>query len=761
MKNKIIIKTSMAITLLFAIMFSAAAQTPVKTTPILRNSFVAVTSISGVPATTTVGTLTLTGTVKPDNATNKTIAWSVVSAGTTGAKISGNTLTTAAAGTVTIRATIKNGTADNKDYTQNFSITVNAASKVSTVRANLDLEATAKLMEKGYNKVTLTNATLYKVLDEDFTILEEQIVIVKKGNSVPLTVKSQFKGKNLTWKSDDETVATVAPSGNVTAKYPSGDKRLATITVTTQDGVKSQCLVYVVTDKIASTSYAVGKGIDVTVATAVAPPFINFNNPVFDIELLYVSDRLKKSDNFSDDFKWEMHSGETVEEMMDKFTTKNNVNYKGYFTASVDVNYNSQDKVKRTTGYARVRAEVRVRDEWMEGTSNLQDLNKFVTSNFKADLKSKTAKQMLDAYGSHVIAKCYWGGVAQLDIISSSTTINASSKLAVVAKASAFGVSGSSDNVSESEKNEFSKNSKITISARGGTMDATSNEEFYKSFSQWVNRVRTQNRAVVCGIDDFNEYQNLIPIWEVARIIDPSKANAIKAEFDIKAQNNKGLFGKITNITPVITEVQAKSKPNPVGTYTIERFLGDHTNIVLAKETDRNNHIAAVRELDEKWKNEDYNGYDFFNCNWGHRTLHQVQITYKAIPTTRYVTDRAITDIMVVHNTQKAKAESQGYTIQPYDLHAGSNQPQHIIWLAVKRAKSDNDEVIDFIGGYYTDSWSNIKSLPNPDKYGRWEWVKAFAPDGSISNPSMLSMQPTGTYLVVHKTKNSYNTVKK
>ena len=125
MKNKLIIQTSMAITLLFAIVFSALAQTPVKTTPGLRTAFVAVTGISGVPATTTVGTLTLTGTVKPDNATNKTIVWSVVSAGTTGATINGIILNTTAAGTVKVRASIKKGASDTTNYIQDFVITVN------------------------------------------------------------------------------------------------------------------------------------------------------------------------------------------------------------------------------------------------------------------------------------------------------------------------------------------------------------------------------------------------------------------------------------------------------------------------------------------------------------------------------------------------------------------------------------------------------------------------------------------------------------
>jgi hypothetical protein len=93
---------------------------------------VAVTGISGVPTSGTAGTpLTLTGTVAPDNATNKTIVWTVKSAGTTGATISGNTLSAAASGTVTVTATIANGKTASTPYTQDFSITIRAGGGVA------------------------------------------------------------------------------------------------------------------------------------------------------------------------------------------------------------------------------------------------------------------------------------------------------------------------------------------------------------------------------------------------------------------------------------------------------------------------------------------------------------------------------------------------------------------------------------------------------------------------------------------------------
>jgi hypothetical protein len=88
--------------------------------------FVPVTNITDISAAATVGSdLTLTGTVVPANATNKTIVWSVSNAGSTGVTITGSVLSTSGAGIVNLTATIVNGTTATTNYTKNFSITIN------------------------------------------------------------------------------------------------------------------------------------------------------------------------------------------------------------------------------------------------------------------------------------------------------------------------------------------------------------------------------------------------------------------------------------------------------------------------------------------------------------------------------------------------------------------------------------------------------------------------------------------------------------
>ena len=99
-------------------------------TPYTQNFSITVTqpvlNISDVPTIAFAGVdINLTGTVEPDNASKKIIIWSVESQGTTGATISGSTLSTTSIGTVTVKATIADGLAPDTPYTQEFEITVN------------------------------------------------------------------------------------------------------------------------------------------------------------------------------------------------------------------------------------------------------------------------------------------------------------------------------------------------------------------------------------------------------------------------------------------------------------------------------------------------------------------------------------------------------------------------------------------------------------------------------------------------------------
>jgi hypothetical protein len=87
--------------------------------------FVAATDIAGVPDTGFAGIAIDLGAAKvlPENVTYKTISWSVVSPGSTGASIKGSRLTAASTGTLTLQGVVNNP--KTEAYTENFTITIN------------------------------------------------------------------------------------------------------------------------------------------------------------------------------------------------------------------------------------------------------------------------------------------------------------------------------------------------------------------------------------------------------------------------------------------------------------------------------------------------------------------------------------------------------------------------------------------------------------------------------------------------------------
>ncbi len=103
------------------------------------DTFVAVTSITDVPSSGSINQeITLSGKVNPNNATNKTITWSIKDKGTTNSILNGDKLTASNIGTVKITATIGNGKTESTNYTSDFDIVIYDPSATYTVSFNVN-----------------------------------------------------------------------------------------------------------------------------------------------------------------------------------------------------------------------------------------------------------------------------------------------------------------------------------------------------------------------------------------------------------------------------------------------------------------------------------------------------------------------------------------------------------------------------------------------------------------------------------------------
>lgn len=228
------------------------------------------------------GSSTLTATVTPSNATNKTVTWTTsnpsvatvsggkvtaVGAGTatitattsggqkatctvtvrvpvTGISISRSTLALTVGATSTLTATVAPSNASNKSYSwsssNNTVATVNSSGLV-TAKANGTATITATTADGGKKAsctVTVTTPT------SGVSVSPTTATIIK-GQTRQLTATvapSSASNKSVSWSSSNNSVATVNSSGLVTAKAAGN----ADITVTTADGnYKAVCKVTV------------------------------------------------------------------------------------------------------------------------------------------------------------------------------------------------------------------------------------------------------------------------------------------------------------------------------------------------------------------------------------------------------------------------------------------------------------------------------------------------------------------------------------
>jgi uncharacterized protein YjdB len=148
--------------------------------------------------------LTLTATVSPSNATDKTITWS--SSNTNRAVVAEGRVLGISTGSVTITATAVNG------VKATYSITIIAAGSTTVTATGISLNQGSVSLEAGKTLVLTATVTPSSATD-----------------------------KTVTWYSSDSSVATVNQSGIVQGKVPG----YTTITAYNSNNNYAQCVVYV------------------------------------------------------------------------------------------------------------------------------------------------------------------------------------------------------------------------------------------------------------------------------------------------------------------------------------------------------------------------------------------------------------------------------------------------------------------------------------------------------------------------------------
>ena len=234
------------------------------------SNYTPVQSIIFPTTTSMVGNLQLTGIVSPNIATNKTIVWSVLTAGTTGATINGSTLKTMAAGEVTIRATIKNGKTASSDFTQDFVIiilpspqgtvsvpTATLAGGIVTSGQSVTLSTTtdgASIYYTTNGAVPTTSSTQYAnpITINQTTILKAIATKSGMNNSEVLTVNYYVQVGSDLPLGDGMTIRNVNDNGGVVVEMKGNPKQITDYKTNTQIRQITQKLYTVFADEFDS-----------------------------------------------------------------------------------------------------------------------------------------------------------------------------------------------------------------------------------------------------------------------------------------------------------------------------------------------------------------------------------------------------------------------------------------------------------------------------------------------------------------------------
>ena len=558
------------------------------------------------------------------------------------------------------------------------------------------------------NILTLSTP-IAKVRTSDFGFLT-----VTSGNSSRQT---------LTWESSNKSVVTVDSHGN----YTGVAKGVADIIVKTADKLKEgTCKVYVYPEFVTS----LGRGIDILNAEAITSDYINQSNQIIDIDLLNATGQIITDSDKKTNFECSVK--ESIIDVVTDFNLKNNVSYEGAaFTASVDVKYDTKKTENRTSKFIKASGYRRVRSEAIR-TTNITNLKDFLTDEFRKDCASKSAADLLKIYGSHMMAQCCWGGIANVDGMYTSTQITNNTTLIATVKAT-FGKFGTDNSTTtKKETDHLKKNTVETIKVWGGSISATTWDAFNAKYDSWYDSL--EKSPAVCGVKEFDEKTTMLPLWNLIELISPAKANDVKTLFN-KNCTERGIKLKGLQIySPVMTDINVHTDPKK----NLASIPSPHNRVVLSAFANMENNAEAF-EMDTT---------KILDCNESVKGQY-INITYaiNSIPNYNSYTDKAISDIIVL-NGQNTPTPS-GYKKIGKDLNEGAKGDY--LYLCFKKVtSSDTEKVIDFVGGIIYSS-STLGNLPAKDN-GEWAWVYQRNSTGNLEVAD-LNKGAKGKYirLLVHK----------
>jgi len=290
-----------------------------------------------------------------------------------------------------------------------------------------------------------------------------------------------------------------------------------------------------------------GYGYDVIKSSYINRNDVKMLYPVLDQKRI-IDDGLIASDQIGGMQEFETYVGNSLTEFYEKRNERIGLGlsasvpikivlFSGKFESEFGVSL-SESRID-TNNYLRGRSSHYIAHEYISnGRATAKKLAEYLSEDFLADMRSKTAAQILDKYGSHIFIQYYKGGAMEYSYayygsklekstdLSSALSVSLSAKIGIRASVDA---SSSWVGQEESLQKELENNSTFRSYSYGGALvNFADVDQIKPNYIIWLNSI--EDRADICGIGKFDE--SFISVWELASASGESElANELEKEF--------------------------------------------------------------------------------------------------------------------------------------------------------------------------------------------------------------------------------------
>jgi len=372
---------------------------------------------------------------------------------------------------------------------------------------------------------------------------------------------------------------------------------------------------------------------------------------------------------------WETFTGQSVTELISSLNVTANAEYKGVvFSGKVESEFSLSSESKQTSYFAKARGVHQTRDERLNNTAPAA-LKNVLHADFLAAIASESAASLLNAYGTHLLAQCYWGGEAEFNYSYWGSDLKSATDIRVALNAS-YGKFSADASVTNKEKaTQLAGGSDFTSSSRGGANTTfTSAEAFNDGYEAWVTSIET--KPDICAVPDCSK-STLIPLWTVIAPVDAAKAAAVKAEFDARVSVRGTALDGYVYVPPVeypmyVTDLDVYLNPTSYAPAGFPHWV--RNNMYYADQGDVLNTNSVAAPVSIAYKTEAKAG--------NHDAIAAIAV-YENVPGTGWV--------------------SLGVPVFE-GLKIGSSYIYRPKYLWYRKVTAEDTEAIDFIGGYSSEN---------------------------------------------------------